>query len=70
MTKLERLARSEGLPVEEMLTQAFFDGKCPAICMNEGCNYTTNMEPDQSRGFCEVCGTNTVKSCLVLAKIE
>jgi len=24
------------------------------------------MEPDQDRGWCEVCGTNTVASTLVL----
>jgi len=40
---------------------------CPAICMTDGCDYTTEMEPDQDQGFCEACGGNTVTSALVLA---
>jgi len=39
----------------------------PAICMNDGCDYTAEMEPDQDRGWCEACGTNTVASALILA---
>ncbi|BAR57669.1 hypothetical protein [Bradyrhizobium liaoningense] len=39
----------------------------PAICMTEGCNNTTDMEPDQDQGFCEACGGNTIISALVLA---
>lgn len=38
----------------------------PSICMTEGCDYTTDMEPDQDRGWCEECQSNTVKSALVL----
>ena len=45
------------------------DSVSPAICMNEGCEYTAEMEPDQDRGFCEVCETNTMVSALVLAGI-
>jgi hypothetical protein len=26
------------------------DSVSPAICMNEGCHYTCEMEPDQDRG--------------------
>jgi hypothetical protein len=37
------------------------------ICVTDGCDYTCEMEPDQDRGWCEVCSTNTVKSALVLA---
>jgi hypothetical protein len=37
--------------------------------MNTGCHYTTEVEPDQSRGYCEVCGTQTVKAALILAGI-
>jgi len=39
------------------------------ICTNDGCDYTTDVEPDQDRGWCEVCGTNLVKSAPVLAGI-
>ena len=35
--------------------------------MTEGCDYTTEMEPDQEKGYCEACGGNTVVSVLVLA---
>jgi hypothetical protein len=37
--------------------------------MNAGCDYTAEMEPDQDRGWCEVCNTNSMKSALVLAGI-
>jgi hypothetical protein len=37
--------------------------------MNEGCEYTAEMEPDQDRGWCEVCETNSMASALVLAGI-
>jgi hypothetical protein len=43
------------------------DSVCPGICVNNGCDFTTEVEPDQDRGHCEVCGTQTVKSALVLA---
>lgn len=43
------------------------DSVCPAICMTEGCDYTAEMEPDQTEGYCEACGGNTVVSALVLA---
>jgi hypothetical protein len=69
-SKLEMLAEIEGFEsTDELLEFAITDSICPSICMNEGCDYTTGMEPDQSRGYCEVCGTNTVRSCLILAGI-
>lgn len=42
---------------------------CWGICTNPSCDYTTEVEPDQSHGFCEICETQTVKSCAVLAGI-
>jgi integrase/recombinase XerD len=47
-------------------------GKCgphvfPAICMNEGRDYTCEMEPDQRRGWCDECRTNSMKTAPVLA---
>lgn len=51
----------------QMLEVAGFGGTCPAICLE--CGYSTEMEPDQDRGWCEECEANTVKSCLILATI-
>lgn len=49
-----------------MLQEAVHDGVCPAICVV--CGWTTNMEPDQDRGWCEQCDKGgTVKSALILA---
>jgi len=74
MDKFETLMNIEGY-VDSM---EFLEHECmgfglrvgvPSICMNEGCDYTTDMEPDQDRGWCEECKTNTVKSALVLYRI-
>jgi hypothetical protein len=66
--KLAELLEIEGYDsIEELAEAAFSDSVSPAICMNDGCDYTTEMEPDQVRGWCEACGTNTVKSALILA---
>ena len=70
MTKKEaliKLAESEGLSEEELFAQATFDSIAPGICL--ACGYTTTVEPDQDKGYCEVCRANTVQSCLVLANI-
>lgn len=67
MNKLQKLAEIEGRTIEEILEAATFDGACPGICMNPDCDYTTEVEPDQSKGWCENCNTKTVKSALRLA---
>lgn len=68
--KLEHLADIEGYErVDELLEAAALDSVCPAICLNEGCEYTCEMEPDQDAGWCEVCETNSMASALVLAGI-
>jgi hypothetical protein len=67
-SKLDQLVDSEGYDsLDDLLAATISDSVSPAICMNEGCDYTTEMEPDQDRGWCEACGTNTVASALVLA---
>ena len=67
-TKLMRLCDIEGFDsFDDLLQAAVTDSVCPAICMTDGCDYTTEMEPDQDQGFCEACGGNTVTSALVLA---
>jgi len=66
--KLAKLQEVEGFDtLEAMLEQATFDSVSPAICMNEGCDYTCEMEPDQRRGWCDECRTNSMKSALILA---
>jgi hypothetical protein len=68
MTNLEglrKLAASEGLSEQEMFEQAMCDSVAPGICL--GCGYTATVEPDQTRGYCESCGKQSVQSCLILA---
>lgn len=66
--KLDKLAELEGFGDGEELAEHFaLPGVVPGICMNEGCDYTTDVEPDQQHGWCECCDSKTVKSCLVLA---
>jgi hypothetical protein len=68
--KLDQLVDSEGYDsLDDLIAAAASDSASPAICMNEGCDYTAEMEPDQREGWCEACGTNTVASALILAGI-
>ena len=66
--KLMKLCELEGYKrLYDLLKACTADSVCPAICMTEGCDYTTEMESDQDEGYCEACGGNTVASALVLA---
>ena len=66
--KLMKLCDLEGYRrLDDLLKASVADSICPAICKTEGCDYTTEMEPDQDAGYCEACGGNTVTSALVLA---
>jgi len=66
--KLMTLCEREGFKtLDQLLKYASGDSVCPAICMTEGCDYTTEMESDQDEGYCEACGGNTVTSALILA---
>jgi len=71
--KLAKLIEIEGFDDAETLFAAVIsDSVSPAICCNPDnpeCDYTTEMEPDQNRGWCEACGTNTVVAALVLGSI-
>lgn len=68
--KLKALMEAEGFgSLNDLLEASAFDSVSPAICVNAGCTYTTEYEPDQDQGWCEVCDTNTVASALVLAGI-
>jgi hypothetical protein len=53
----------------EILEEGTTDGVCHGICMNKNCDYTCEVEPDQDKGWCEMCKTKTVKSALMIAGI-
>ena len=68
--KLAKLIEIEGFDDEDALfAAAISDSVCPAICCNPDnpdCDYTAEMEPDQDRGWCEMCERGTLVSALVL----
>jgi hypothetical protein len=66
--KLAKLIEIEGYDsIEALLEAVLSDSVSPAICMNECCDYTCEMEPDQDRGWCDECRTNTMKAAPMLA---
>jgi hypothetical protein len=65
--KLTTLAEAYGMTVDELLAEYALDCVVPGICMNPDCEYTTEYEPDQRKGYCDMCDTGTVRSALVLA---
>ena len=69
-SKLELLAQTQGYydPME-LLEEYVTDSVCPGICVNPDCDYTTEVEPDCTRGYCECCNTNTVQSAMILAGV-
>jgi len=67
--KLATLAENEGFDADSLVEHFALRSVVPGICMNEGCDYSTNVEPDQRGGWCECCETRTVESCLSLAGV-
>ena len=68
--KLDLLVETEGFDsLDDLIAATISDSVSPAICMNEGCDYTAEMEPDQDRGWCEMCERGTLVSGLVLGGI-
>jgi len=68
--KLAKLIEIEGYEsLEQLLEAVIGDTVSPAICMNADCTYTCEMEPDQERGYCDECRTNTMVAAPVLAGI-
>jgi hypothetical protein len=66
--KLTKLLEIEGYErVEDLIEAVFSDSVSPAICMNEDCTFTCEMEPDQDAGWCDECRTNTTMAAPVLA---
>jgi hypothetical protein len=67
LDKSTMLARFEGYNTKtELIEEKMFSSVVPGICVNDRCNYTTNVEPDCNDGWCEMCDTNTVESILIL----
>jgi hypothetical protein len=65
--KLAKLLEIEGYATSFDFAEAFVtDSVCPAICMNDDCDYTSDLEPDQDQGYCDECDTGTMTSGLVL----
>jgi hypothetical protein len=68
--KLSKLIEIEGYDdIEQLAKVVLSDAVSPAICMNEDCNFTCEMEPDQDAGYCQECHTNTMTAALVLAEL-
>lgn len=62
----------EGYGVNDPISLAeefIVDSVAPCICMNDGCNAISELEQDQDNGFCECCGTNSMKSMFILMGI-
>ncbi len=64
--KLSTLADGYGSSVEELLEEYGVESVVPGVCMNPDCDYTTECEPDQRKGWCDECETPSVRSLLVL----
>ena len=68
--KLQLIAEEEGFEnYDDLLQEYHQDNTVPGICMNEGCTFIAYYEPDQDKGHCDICGTKTVQSCLILGGI-
>jgi hypothetical protein len=68
--KLAKLIEIEGYEsLEQLLEAVVGDSVSPAICMNEDCNFTCEMEPDQARGYCDEYHINTMVAAPFLAGI-
>lgn len=65
---IEALIGIEGFDTyEEFLEEYVIESVIPGICTQ--CHYTTFVEPDQDRGWCEECKANTVQSGLILGGV-
>ncbi len=67
-SKLMKVCEVNGLATLDHL-RALSRADCPAICMTEGCDFISPMEPNQREGYCDKCGGTTMVSVLVLAGI-
>jgi hypothetical protein len=69
-SKLMKVCEAAGLAtLDHLRALSVADSECPAICMTEGCDFITPMEPNQREGYCGKCGGTTMVSVLVLAGV-
>lgn len=69
-SKLAQLIEIEGYnELDEFLEDFSIHSVVPGICMNPECDYIVDVEPDCIDEYCEECGTQTVKSALILAGV-
>jgi hypothetical protein len=64
--KVHELLDQEGMTREEFLEEYGLESIVPGICMNVECHNVYHYEPDQTRGWCETCKDNSVKSGLII----
>jgi len=68
--KAKTLAKEYGFDnTTDFALDVGFESIVPGICMNPGCDASYEYEPDQDRGWCSECETNSVKSILILTDI-
>lgn len=64
---LEVLASVEGCETPfDLLDRVIHDSIVPAICCNENCGYTTDLEPDSREGYCDECESHSMISAIEL----
>lgn len=68
--KVYKLADALGFhdPID-MIESYIHEDTMPAICTNKNCNWDTELEPDCTNGWCELCRTKTMTSAAVLMGI-
>ena len=49
-----------------MLEDYAYKSVVPGVCKDVDCLAVTDVEPDQDKGWCEICSAPTVKSCLMI----
>lgn len=68
--KIKTLVEIEGYDnLDDLLDDCGHDSVVPGICVNNDCDYTTEVEPDCSSGYCEECDTQSVRSILILLNL-
>jgi len=66
MSKLHSLLTEYDMDRDDFLEEYALNEVVPGICMNVLCDNTEEYEPDQDRGWCSRCRTQSVKSGLIL----
>ena len=70
MLSLQEVADIYGYEDEmDMLEDCVTDSLVPCCCRNDNCEYTTELEPDCTNGWCEECREGSLVSVLIMAGI-